>query len=64
MSGAGAQASHSRTMSISQSARVQVHLEKVGVVAPDPEETNPAPNKARNRMGGWGNWNALEDINY
>jgi hypothetical protein len=51
-------------MSISQSARVQVHLEKVGVVAPDPEETNPAPNKARNRMGGWGNWNALEDINY
>lgn len=59
MSGAGAQASHSRTMSISQSARVQVHLEKVGVVAPDPEETI-----ARNRMGGWGNWNALEDINY
>lgn len=45
MCGAGAQASHSRMMSISQSARVQAHLERVGVVAPAPEETIPAPDK-------------------
>lgn len=64
MCGAGAQASHSRMMSISQSARVQAHLQKVGVVAPAPEETIPTGDKAGNLMGDWGAWSALEDINY
>lgn len=32
---------------------VQAYLEKVGEVAPAPEETIQAPNKTGNLMGGW-----------
>lgn len=44
--------------------KLKAHLEKVGDVAPTPEETIPAPNNAENPVGGWEPGSPLEDLNF